>query len=72
MAEVEFEPAEDELLEEDMDAEEVPADTEATPGAKKKKGRGFKEAGNNEGRYGGTGTFEALDSTGGPGPQKCM
>lgn len=68
MAEVDFEPAEDELLDEEaMDAEEgAPVSTDG----KKKKGRGFREARSDGGRPN-PGAFEALDASGGPGPLKC-
>mmetsp|Transcript_9435 Transcript_9435/g.34635 ORF Transcript_9435/g.34635 Transcript_9435/m.34635 type:complete len:160 (-) Transcript_9435:220-699(-) len=69
MAEVDFEPAEDELLDEEaMDAEEgAPVSTDG----KKKKGRGFREARSDGGRPN-PGAFEALDASGGPGPLKSV
>ncbi|RRT70242.1 hypothetical protein BHE74_00049855 [Ensete ventricosum] len=80
---VDFEPDEDDLMDEEIGAAEV--DPSPAPklrstiagsgslGPRKTKGRGFREeSGPDLGNRLAAKDFDSLDSDGGPGPQRCM
>ena len=77
--EVDFEPDEDDLMEEDAavdidtSSSHIPKLKSAiTGGAEKKtKGRGFRDESDADRNNRMSGRFDSLDSDGGPGPERC-